>query len=169
MYDNANSITIKPNKTAIIYTLIVGLFIACLYAIIWIREINAGPLVAWTFRVVLSYLLFEIIVMLTKPLGISYEGNILDAKYLSYQYRFSLDDVSGYSTLHYTTRYGIKNSIVLYLKSGKTVEVNEVMMDSIAPVQQLVEEKGVPFYGTERSYFFTSYPFRKYHNKSSVG
>lgn len=168
MESGATSIVIRPNKTAIIYTLIVGLLIVCLYPVMWIREIHAGPIVVWGFRFILSYFLFEIIVMLTKPIGLSYHGGSLEAKYLLSKYQFLLSGVNGYSTLQYSTRYGLKNSIVFYLNNGKTVEINEVMMERIAPLQEMVEQSEIQFYGSERSYFFTSYPFRKYHQTSSV-
>ena len=149
-------------KIAVGYSLFVGVLMLILLPMMWIADMEEPAWFVWLLRVMFCYFLFEIIVMLSKPVALECLGGTLNAKYLISAQEFSLLEVAGYSTLHYTTRYGIKNSVVLYLKSGKTIEFSEVMMNEITPLKAVLEDCNMPYFGVERSFFFTNFPFRRY-------
>ena len=160
-YDSL-AFSIRTKKIAVGYSLFVGVLMLIILPMTWIVDIEEPAWLVWLLRCVFSYFLFEIIVMLSKPVALECLGAILNAKYLISAQEFSLLEVAGYSTLHYSTRYGIKNSVVLYLKSGKTIEFSEVMMNEITPLKAVLEGCKIPYFGVERSFFFTNFPFRRY-------
>ena len=64
-----------------------------------------------------------------KPISFSYIDGVFKAGYLLSRHRFIKSEIYGYSTFGYSTRYGFRNAVLLYLTNRKTLELNEVLID----------------------------------------
>ena len=73
--------------------------------------------------------LYEAIITLIKPISFSYVDGIFKTGYLLSRHRFTKSEICGYSTFGYSTRYGFRNAVLLYLNNRKTLELNEILID----------------------------------------
>jgi len=164
MLDQSYSLSITPLKGEIRFTLVILVFQLCFYPFWWMMPEDQVPgFFAWPFRFLISWIIFEVMVMLAKPIALEIEGHRLEARYLiAPNKRFDFEDIRGYSTLEYATRGRVRKSVVIYLNQGSTLEFSEHVVFDVSAFVAWLESAGMHHFGKERSSAFTCFPFRKY-------
>lgn len=164
MLDQSHSLSITPSKGEIRFTLVILVFQLCFYPFLWMIPDDQIPaFFAWAFRFIISWAIFEVIIMLAKPIALEIEGHRLEARYLiSPDKRFDFEDIRGYSTLEYATRGRVRRSVVIYLYQGSTLEFSEHVISDVSTLVAWLESAEVHLFGKERSSALTCFPFRKY-------
>jgi hypothetical protein len=117
----------------------------------------------WSFRFILFWAIFEMTVMLSKPVALNVDRNCLEVNYLLGRLRrFDFADIRGYSTLEYPTSGRVRKSVVIYLHQGRTFELSEHVVYDVSKLDSWLEIHDVHYFGAERSSSLTCFPFRKY-------
>ncbi|MHA4894605.1 hypothetical protein ACXZ1K_07640 [Pedobacter sp. PWIIR3] len=94
--------------------------------------------------------LYEGLSTLLKPISLSYHDEQFRAGYLISSYTFKINEISGYRSIAYTTKFGIRNGVVLYMKNKRVTELNEVLMNGeISILKNIFEENNIPRYGKD--------------------
>jgi len=113
---------------ATIYTVLAAL--GLIFFTIFVSQKLHYPLWLQCMLIITAILfLYEAIITLIKPIYFSYTDGIFKVGYLLSRHRFTKSEIYGYSTFGYSTRYGFRNAVLLYLNNRKTLELNEILID----------------------------------------
>lgn len=77
------SLSIRPMKGEIRLTAVILAFQLCFYPFLWMMPEDQMPdFLLWSFRFILFWAIFEMTVMLSKPVALNVDGDCLQANYL---------------------------------------------------------------------------------------
>lgn len=110
---------------------------------------------------------YEAIAALLKPISWSGINGIHRVRYLASHYEFMLTDIESYRTISYPTRSGIRNGVILYLKNGRTLEINEVLINGDISAIISTAFKQIPRHRQQdQTLWLSRFPTRYWHKKS---
>lgn len=138
----------KTRIVGLLATIYIGLAaIGLLFFTLFVSQKLHYPLWLQCILIITALLfLYESIITLIKPISFSFLDGTFKAGYLLSRHRFTKSEIYGYSTFGYSTRYGFRNAVLLYLNNSKTLELNEILIDGDITVIVKMFLVGIPHY-----------------------
>lgn len=104
--------------------------------------------------------LYEGMAMLFMPISFSLKDGNFRAGYLISNYKFNVAEIERYTTISYPTRFGVKNSVVIYLKNNRAVEISELLINcDISIIKTVFEQYQFPnIPACNRTIWFPRFP-----------
>lgn len=112
-------------------------------------------------------MLYEAISALLKPISWSGINDTYKIRSLLFTYQFNLNDIGSYRSISYPTRSGIRNGVILYLKNGRTLEINEVLINGDISAIISTAFKQIPRHRQQdQTLWLSRFPTHYWHKKS---